>query len=226
MANFSLLNKQYSLWNSFIIKCRKLTLETVFWALWTYTKYPICWALYHLRDYKIDIYILYLSCALWKDLKHTQFLGMISYQDPYGQHKSSHRWEHLVVSCSPGMYHSPLNTCGRDWLERSNNVVGLREERIQSDQALVCVPWQPDDHVQQPTKCRTIYWYFRAMTQDWSTTNQPDGHNTANNGGPLHPALSKRMEHDDEEEEEKEDTVVFTSPVWFLHWAFLQIKCQ
>ena len=36
--------------------------------------------------------------------------------------------------------------------------------------------------------------------QDWSTTKQSDRHNTAKNGGPLHPTLGKRTEHDDDDD--------------------------
>ena len=35
--------------------------------------------------------------------------------------------------------------------------------------------------------------------QDWSTTKQSDKHNNAKNGGPLHPTLGKRTEHDDDD---------------------------
>ena len=34
--------------------------------------------------------------------------------------------------------------------------------------------------------------------QDWNTTKQSGRHNTAKNGGPLHPTLGKRSEHDDD----------------------------
>ena len=37
--------------------------------------------------------------------------------------------------------------------------------------------------------------------QDWSTTKQSDRHNTAKNGGPLHPTLGKRTEHDDDDDD-------------------------
>ena len=37
--------------------------------------------------------------------------------------------------------------------------------------------------------------------QDWSTTKQSDRHNTAKNGGQLHPTLGKRTEHDDDDDE-------------------------
>ena len=39
--------------------------------------------------------------------------------------------------------------------------------------------------------------------QDWSTTKQSDRHNTAKNGGPLHPTLGKRTEHDDDDDQQK-----------------------
>ena len=39
--------------------------------------------------------------------------------------------------------------------------------------------------------------------QDWSTTKQSDRHNTAKNGGPLHPTLGKRTEHDDDDDDDR-----------------------
>ena len=39
--------------------------------------------------------------------------------------------------------------------------------------------------------------------QDWSTTNQSGRDNSAKNGGPLHPTLRKRTEHDDDDDDNK-----------------------
>ena len=41
--------------------------------------------------------------------------------------------------------------------------------------------------------------------RDWSTTKQSGWHNTAKNGGPLHPTLGKRTERDNDDDDDDDD---------------------